>query len=248
MLLTDRNFNTSFYDPAGGGDPVLYQHLFYLINIFLLTIYCYHVYSSSTKHLKMVDSFDFKEFEKVYKNNYPENNIPTTEFLQWFVGFTEGDGSFIITNRGDPVFVITQGTEDVQVLHFIKDTLGFGKVIRQGVTTSRFVVQDKKNAFILIYLFNGNIVSPSKLEQFSSFVNGMYIKKLPYYPAFKKQLVIPSSEDSWLSGFTDAEGCFNASMHKRKNTFRFNYNVSQKWKKNIKVLESIRNILGRNSL
>jgi hypothetical protein len=31
MLLTDRNFNTSFYDPAGGGDPILYQHLFYEI-------------------------------------------------------------------------------------------------------------------------------------------------------------------------------------------------------------------------
>lgn len=29
MLLTDRNFNTSFYDPAGGGDPILYQHLFW---------------------------------------------------------------------------------------------------------------------------------------------------------------------------------------------------------------------------
>lgn len=29
MLLTDRNFNTSFYDAAGGGDPVLYQHLFW---------------------------------------------------------------------------------------------------------------------------------------------------------------------------------------------------------------------------
>jgi cytochrome c oxidase subunit 1 len=29
MLLTDRNFNTSFFDSAGGGDPILYQHLFW---------------------------------------------------------------------------------------------------------------------------------------------------------------------------------------------------------------------------
>ena len=29
MVLTDRNFNTSFFDVAGGGDPILYQHLFW---------------------------------------------------------------------------------------------------------------------------------------------------------------------------------------------------------------------------
>lgn len=29
MLLTDRNFNTSFFDPRGGGDPVLFAHLFW---------------------------------------------------------------------------------------------------------------------------------------------------------------------------------------------------------------------------
>jgi len=29
MLFTDRNVNTTFFDPTGGGDPVLFQHLFW---------------------------------------------------------------------------------------------------------------------------------------------------------------------------------------------------------------------------
>lgn len=28
ILLLDRNLNTSFFDASGGGDPVLFQHLF----------------------------------------------------------------------------------------------------------------------------------------------------------------------------------------------------------------------------
>ncbi|OZC10859.1 hypothetical protein X798_02003 [Onchocerca flexuosa] len=42
MLLADRNIGTSFFDPAGDGDPILSQHLFWYFenkrNILCLTL------------------------------------------------------------------------------------------------------------------------------------------------------------------------------------------------------------------
>lgn len=49
-------------------------------------------------------------------------------FKSWFIGFSKGDGSFIINKDGYLEFKITQSSSDAQVLFFIKKNLGFGVV------------------------------------------------------------------------------------------------------------------------
>jgi len=238
MLLTDRNFNTSFYDPAGGGDPILYQHLFLNPNTTIL---------SSIFFINRSTNFNFEEFNYNYKAKYG-NKIPCNKFLSWFIGFTEGDGCFVISKtRNNLQFVITQSTEDINILYFIQEKLGFGKVIKQGERTSRFVVQDISNIHLLILLFNGNIVLPSRKKNFKEFLENFNFKTnkgkiknlspIPIKIIFSE--ILPSLTDSWLSGFTDAEGCFTVSFLSNSNAFRLRYIISQKGDINIPVLSHL---------
>ena len=77
MLLTDRNFNTSFYDPSGGGDPILYQHLFLIAtkNMFINK-------NTQRNFSEKANRFDFQLFKNKYSETYPENKIPTNQFLE----------------------------------------------------------------------------------------------------------------------------------------------------------------------
>jgi LAGLIDADG endonuclease. len=181
----------------------------------------------------------------------PNNKIPSENFLTWLVGFTEGEGSFIVNNRGDLAFVITQATIDKQVLEFIKEILGFGKVIPQSTITSRYVTQNKKEIDIIISLFNGNLVLPKRQETFDLFVKGFnkWVTKgriLLEPVVINNRPILPTLNDSWFAGFTDGEGCFTCSIGEKRG-FSFNFNISQKWEINLTVLEHF-NVLFKNGI
>ena len=104
MVLTDRNFNTSFYDPAGGGDPILYQHLFSKTTLYIsffrfpegeqliykstLVLLKHSIYTN-TSTTTVDNVFNFNNFYQEYNKTYPNTKLPSSSFLEWFVGFTD---------------------------------------------------------------------------------------------------------------------------------------------------------------
>jgi hypothetical protein len=247
MLLTDRNFNTSFYDPAGGGDPILYQHLFSKTT----TLYTIPVVAPPLA--VGASPFRFNTFYKYYNSRFPNavaQAHPNQSFLEWLVGFAEGDGSFTVNNRGTAIFVITQSTTDLQILEYIQRVLRFGRVIKQGANTSRFVVEDMASVLLLIVLFNGNLVFPLKQAKFALFLEAFnkrsrrgtqgQLTAVEYIPT----LVTPTLNDFWLCGLTDAEGCFNCSLLGNSTAYRFRFLLAQFGVINLAVLTHITTLIG----
>ena len=150
-------------------------------------------------------TFNYEDFRLI--SGKSSDDI-SDDWLTWFIGFSEGDGAILSGSKKNRrlTFVLTQ--KENAILHHIHETLCIGRVRDYG-KFSRFHVDDKKGIFVLTALFNGNLVLKKRNAQLKFWLEKLNIKQ-------KNNIVYPLLNNSWLSGFIDAEGCFNVTLFKRK--------------------------------
>lgn len=212
----------------------------------------YKLYSTSSSETTREKSFNFEEFYSIYKNKFGDKKIDQN-WLIWFIGFVEGDGA-ILTFNNKLQFVITQ--KEKKILEEIKDNLGFGRIkhftsAKLNNEFHRFIVEDNENILILTYLFNGNLILKHRQAQLKSWINVINSKKINKENGsqifLSNNIILPTLKDSWISGFTDAEGCFNINIGARVNTVT-GYRVIPRFfldqKDAFETLNYIRNLFG----
>ena len=192
----------------------------------------------------------FNNFRLNYKLLYNKQFKADSQWLFWFIGFVEGDGA-ILSHLNKSSFVITQ--KEREILEEIESKLGFGQV-KDFNGFSRYMVFDNKNIFLLYSLFNGNLVLSHRRLQLEKWHNNLHNASrfdllkfnLIEIPKIKNSKKVPSLNNAWLSGFTDAEGCFNITIGNGKsNQIRFRYILDQK---DPLIMQQIRDLFNVGSI
>jgi hypothetical protein len=166
-----------------------------------------------TKCLKSSSETTRDTSRKFETFNILSNKQIRNEWLTWFIGFSEGDGAILI-NKGKALFVLTQ--KEGAILHHVQEVLNFGTV-RQYNGYYRFIVREPQSILLLVHIFNGNLVLSHRLNQLGEWINVLN-KSNNMQLVLNPTLMKSNLSDPWLSGFTDAEGCFNIKIQPRLNT------------------------------
>lgn len=197
-------------------------------------------------------SFNFSAFHKYYASLGNNTQPLSDNWLAWFIGFSEGDGAIQTYANGKRVrFVLTQ--KEKAILVYIQNTLGIGTIkhFPQGKSGKnndfyRLIVDDPSHILLLAFLFNGNLAISHRINQLSFWINALNTRFGYNTIIFNSIPVSISLSDAWLSGFTDAEGCFNVSItansrYKLSHVIKMRFLLDQK---DSTILNTIRTLFG----
>lgn len=163
-------------------------------------------------------SFKLSAFRTYYNTLFNNSDHLSDDWLTWFIGFAEGDGAIQTYAEGKRTrFVLTQ--KESAILYDIQDKLNIGVVrhFPQGKSGKnndfyRLMVDDPTHILLLAYLFNGNLAMENRIKQLSLWINSLNNRFGPDTIKFNNNPISITLKDAWLSGFTDAEGCFNVCI------------------------------------
>jgi hypothetical protein len=163
-------------------------------------------------------SFEFSAFHVYFNTLFKNKDHLSDDWLTWFIGFAEGDGAIQTYGEGKRVrFVLTQ--KESAILYNIQHKLNIGVVrhFPQGKSGKnndfyRWIVDNPSHILLLAYLFNGNLAIDNRIKQLALWINALNNRFGDGTLKLNNTPVSITLQDAWLSGFTDAEGCFNVSV------------------------------------
>ena len=201
----------------------------------------------SSETLRGATFFQNSEFSTETQISNPQKNHIPNNFWDWFIGFVEGDGYF---NKDGTAcsLIITQA--EPGILYKIKDKLKAGSVSNSKQNDGqvwKYTLKANKSIQEIIEKFNGKLVLQKRKLQFCDWLDHWNRYHGEKYGTFLYQDTMRkiSVDNAWLSGFTDAEGCFNIQITANSNyktgyRIRFRFLIDQKDSKEIwQILDNI---------
>ncbi len=157
----------------------------------------------------------------------------------YLAGLVEGDGTIAVhdpnskSKKYSPSIIIVFNKFDLPLAKYLQQLTNCGKVyLKPGRGYVLWQIQDMVGVYKIISLINGYMRTP-KIEALSRAINwyNEYIQNNQNKNQASTQDILsqispielkpldesPISSNSWLSGFTDADGNFSINIHKRSN-------------------------------